>query len=169
MFGLFRKKENHGIQGATFGAMDAIINVLGIIVGLGVIGDRVIVVVGLLVAGIANSLGNAAGFHVSEETEGIHTRREVWLSTLLSFIGTFAVTIILVLPLLFFSLSQAMIVSVIGGMVIIMLLGLFNGRHMGHNKKQTVSLIIEYLALSVVVIVIAYYLGLFASSMLNGG
>lgn len=169
MLGLFRKRENHGIQGATFGAMDAIINVLGIVVGLGVIGDRTIVVVGLLVAGIANSLGNAAGFHVSEETEGIHTRREVWLSTLMSFVGTFSVTIILVLPLLFFSLSQAMIVSVIGGMIIIMLVGTFNGRHMGHNRKQTVSLIIEYLALAVVVIVIAYYLGMFASSMLGGG
>ena len=166
---MLRKRKSHGIQGMTFGAMDAIINVLGIIVGLGVIGDRVIVVVGLLVAGIANSLGNAAGFHVSEETEGIHTRKEVWLSTLLSFVGTFAVTIILVLPLLFFGLSQAMIISVLGGMAIIVLMGIFNGRHMGQGRKETISLIFEYMVLAVVVIIIAYYLGGFATAMLNGG
>ena len=166
---MLKKREKHGIQGMTFGAMDAIINVLGIVVGLGAIGDRAIVVVGLLVAGIANSLGNAAGFHVSEETEGIHTRREVWLSTILSFSGTFAVTIILVLPLLFLSLSDAMVTSVMGGMAIIVLMGIFNGRQQGHGRKATISLILEYVALSVVVIVIAYYLGMFASSMLNGG
>jgi hypothetical protein len=169
MVKLFGKRENHGIQGMTFGAMDAIINVLGIVVGLGVIGDRVIVVVGLLVAGIANSLGNAAGFHVSEETEGIHTRKEVWLSTMLSFIGTFAVTIILLLPLLFFGLSQAMIISILGGVLIIVLMGMFNSRQQGHGRKEAMSLIFEYLALAFVVIIIAYYLGMFASSMLNGG
>jgi hypothetical protein len=166
---MFKKNVRHGIQGATFGAMDAIINVLGIIVGLGVIGDRVIVIVALLVAGIANSLGNAAGFHVSEETEGIHTRKEVWLSTLMSFAGTFIVTIILVLPLLFFGLTQAIITSVLGGMGIIVLMGIFNGRQSGNGKKGTLSLILEYLVLAVVVIVVAYYLGGFASAILKGG
>ena len=35
------KKEMHGLQGMTFGAMDAIINVIGIVIGLGVIGNKV--------------------------------------------------------------------------------------------------------------------------------
>jgi len=162
------KNVSHGIQGATFGAMDAIINVLGIIVGLGVIGNRAVVIIGLLVAGIANSLGNAAGFHVSEETEGIHTRGEVWLSTIMSFSGTIIVTIVLVLPLLFFGLSQAIAISVLGGMTIIVLMGAFNGRQSGNGKKGALSLILEYLVLAVVVILIAYYLGGLASAMLNG-
>jgi len=168
MLGKRKGRKNHGIQGMTFGAMDAIINVLGIMVGLGVIGDRVVVVVGLLVAGIANSLGNAAGFHVSEETEGIHTRREVWLSTVLSFAGTFTVTVALVLPLLFFGMSDAMITSVLGGLAIIVLMGIFNGRHAGHGRREIISLIFEYVALAVAVIIVAYYLGLFASAMLGG-
>jgi len=168
MFGKRKSRKNHGIQGMTFGAMDAIINVVGIIVGLGVIGDRVVIVVGLLVAGIANSLGNAAGFHVSEETEGIHTSREVWLSTVLSFAGTFAVTIILVVPLLFLGLLHAMTTSILGGMLIIVLMGVFNGRHLGYGRKKTISLIFEYMVLAVVVIIVAYYLGTFASAMLGG-
>jgi hypothetical protein len=165
---LARKKENHGLQGMTFGAMDALINVLGIIVGLGVIGNRAVVVIGLLVAGIANSLGNAAGFHVSEETEGIHTRREVWMSTILSFAGTFIVTLLLVIPILFLNLHQAIVSSILLGMVVIVLVGSFIGKRFKYGRKGTFKLICEYLVLSFVVIVIAFYLGQFAAQMLGG-
>lgn len=167
-FFMTKKKEDHGMQGMTFGAMDAIINVLGIVVGLGVMGNKVAVVVGLVVAGLANSMGNAAGFHVSEETEGVHTRREVWFSTILSFCSTFFVTIILLLPLLLLSLANAIVASVSMGITIMIFLALFVGRRLGHGRKDGVKLVLEYVAMGVIVVIAAFYLGQVASSMLGG-
>ena len=161
------KKEMHGLQGMTFGAMDAIINVIGIVIGLGVIGNKVAVVIGLLVAGIANSLGNSAGFHVSEETEGIHTRKEVWQSTLMAFVGTFATTFILLIPLLLFELSTAILICAGLGVVCIILLATIIGNISGFTKRQTCKLMCEYVALAALVIVIAYFVGNVASSFLE--
>jgi VIT1/CCC1 family predicted Fe2+/Mn2+ transporter len=155
----------HGLQGMTFGAMDAIIMVIGVIVGLGVIGNRTAVFVGVLVAGIANSFGNAWGFHISEETENIHTRREVWVSTIMSFSGTLVSTIILLLPVLMLPLNQAISVTVIIGICMIILIGIAVGRIRGVDRTGCCKLILEYVSISILVIVIAYYLGQLASGI----
>lgn len=161
---LFRRKH-HGLQGMTFGMMDAIINVVGIIIGLSVIGNKLTVFVAILVAGIANSLGNAAGFHVSEETEGIHTRKEVWKSTVLTFLGTFLVTMLLLIPLLFLDLTGAVFSSVSIGVFLLVLLGFIVSRCLNYNRRKTLKLMVEYLLMGIVVIIVAYYLGIFASNL----
>ena len=158
-------KRIHGLQGMTFGSMDAIITVLGVIVGLGVIGDRTAVFVGILVAGIANSFGNAWGFHISEETENMHTRREVWMSTLFSFTGTLISTLILLMPVLLLPLGQAMLASVLIGVAMIILIGLGVGRIRGLDSPGCLKLVVEYVGISLVVIAIAYVLGQFASGI----
>ncbi len=156
----------HGIQGMTFGAMDAIIMVIGIVVGLGVIGDRTAVFVGILVAGIANSFGNAWGFHVSEETENIHTRKEVWVSTLLSFSGTFLSTLLLITPVLLLPLSQAIPVSVSLGILLITLISLLVSRIKGLGRGACCRLALEYVGISILVIAVSFFLGQFASGVL---
>lgn len=161
---LFRRKH-HGLQGMTFGMMDAIINVVGIIIGLSVMGNKLAVFIAILVAGIANSLGNAAGFHVSEETEGIHTRKEVWTSTILTFLGTFLVTIVLLVPLLFLDLVGAVFTSVSIGIFLLLLLGFIVSRCLNYNRREMLKLMLEYLVMGIVVIIIAYYLGIFASNL----
>jgi VIT1/CCC1 family predicted Fe2+/Mn2+ transporter len=158
-------KRLHGIQGMTFGSMDAIIMVLGIVVGLGVMGNRTAVFVGILVAGIANSFGNAWGFHISEETENIHSRREVWLSTVMSFSGTLVSTIILLIPVLFLPLTQAIMASVVIGVILVFLIGLAVSRIQGLGRAGCCKVILEYVSISLLVITIAYYLGQFASGL----
>ncbi|MFC2143956.1 hypothetical protein ACFLQO_01170 [Candidatus Aenigmatarchaeota archaeon] len=159
------RKEHHGLQGMTFGMMDAIINVVGIIIGLSVMENKLVVFVAILVAGIANSFGNAAGFHVSEETEGIHTRKEVWLATIMTFMGTFVATMVLLVPLLFLSLAGAVITSVSIGIAMLLLLGFIVSRCSGFGRKKMVKLMLEYLVMGIIVIIVAYYLGLFASGL----
>ena len=63
--------------------------------GLSATNNRLILLVGIITCGLADALGNAAGFHVSEETEEYHTRREVWKSTILCFLSTMIVFVIL--------------------------------------------------------------------------
>ena len=157
----------HGLQGMTFGSIDAIIMVIGIVVGLGTIGDRTAVFVGILIAGIANSFGNAWGFHISEETENIHTRKEVWTSTLMSFSGTFMSTMILIIPVIFLPLTQAIAATVLIGIGMIVLIGLFVGRIRGLGRRGCCKLVLEYVSISMLVIVIAYYLGQFASGLVG--
>ena len=161
---MFLRKAS-GLQGMTFGAMDAIITVIGIVVGLGVMGNRTAVFVGILVAGIANSFGNAWGFHISEETENIHTRKEVWMSTMLSFAGTLVATMILLMPVIFFPLTQAIFLSVIIGVLIIVLIGVVVGRIQELEKRGCCKLVLEYVSISMLVIVVAYYLGQLASGI----
>lgn len=156
----------HGIQGMTFGSIDAIITVVGILVGLGAIGDRTAVFIGVLVAGIANSFGNAWGFHVSEESENMHTRREVWISTALSFSGTLLTTILLLLPVLFLPLLQAITASALAGVGLIVMIGVLVGRIQGLGRKGCLKLVLEYVSISLLVIGIAYCLGQLASGMM---
>ena len=151
----------------TFGSMDAIITVLGIIVGLGVIGNRSAVFIGVLVAGIANSFGNAWGFHISEETENVHSRREVWMSTIMSFFGTLVSTLILLIPVLIFPLSTAIAASVAVGVAMIAMIGVFVSRIQGIGPHGCCKLVLEYVGISMLVIVIAYYLGQFASGIVG--
>jgi hypothetical protein len=162
---IFRKRKDHGLQGMTFGMMDAIINVVGIMIGLGVMGNKLAIFVAILVAGIANSLGNAAGFHVSEETEGIHTRKEVWTSTVLAFLGTFSVTVMLLLPLLFLNLAEAVASGVSIGIFLLLVLGFVVSRRLKCSRSEMLRMMLEYLLMGVIVIVVAYYLGLFASGL----
>ena len=156
----------HGLQGMTFGSMDAIITVIGIVVGLGVMGNRTAVFVGILVAGIANSFGNAWGFHISEETENIHTSKEVWMSTLMSFGGTLISTLILLTPVLMLPLGTAIVATVLVGIAMIVLIGILVGRVQGRGTRGCCKLVVEYVGISLLVIAIAYCLGQMASGIL---
>ena len=153
-----RHKKYDGTQGMTFGAMDAIINVIGILIGLGVVGNKTTVILGLLVAGIANSFGNAAGFHVSEETEGIHTRKEVWMSTIQAFMGTFSVTFLLLIPPLFLELFTGIAISVIMGIGLLMGLGFYVSKRF-KEKMSPLHLAFEYTMIGIAVIIVSYILG----------
>ncbi len=159
--------EHDGAQGMTFGVMDAIINVIGILIGLGVVGNKATVILGILVAGLANSMGNAAGFHVSEETEGIHTRKEVWMSTFQAFIGTFSVTLLLLIPPFFMELFAGTIISLVMGISLLIGMGVFVGRRMKCNRKEIAHLAAEYTITGILVIIASYFLGSFVIGFLE--
>jgi len=146
-----------GLQGATFGMMEGVIVALGILMGLSATDSRLILLVGIITCGLADALGNAAGFHVSEETEEYHTRREVWKSTILCFLSTIIVFFILAIPVLFLPLTQAIIVSGLVGMVILAFLGYFVNRI--RRKNEALKTIIEYVLMGASVSFVCYWVG----------
>ena len=148
--------KREGYQGATFGIMEGIIMALGLIMGLSAIENKAAIVAGILVAALADAFANAAGFHVSEETETYHTRREIWKSTIFCFFTTITVILLLAVPVFFMPIAQAIIVSELIGIVILALLGYYVG---GIGNKKRFNIIIEYVLIGVVVSVICYYLG----------
>lgn len=145
-----RKKEATGYQGISYGMMDGIINSMGVLAGLSVTAEPFIILLGVLVASLANSFANAGGIHVSLET-GKNSRKEVWKSTIYSFVVTFLVMVLIALPIVFLPFRQAIILSIAIGFILLVALGLFVRKV---RKEKSYDLVIEYTSLGVIVSVV---------------
>ena len=81
----------HSIKvGFSFGITSGIITTLGLMVGLySGTGSKLVVIGGILMIAIADAFSDALGIHVSEESEGKHSQKEIWESTLSTFLFKF--------------------------------------------------------------------------------
>ena len=149
-----------GFQGISFGVMDAVVTVLGVMIGLSVTDNRFVLVVGILTAGVADSFANAAGMHVSEETEGFHTKKEVFKSTIYCFFATLVTVLILSFPIVLFPLGYSVYVSIGVGLFLLVLLGFFVSRV--NKQVNPYRLAAKYLVIGVLVGAICYVIGSFA-------
>jgi len=79
---------NHSLRiGFSFGLTSGIITTLGLMVGLhSAVDDKLAIIGGILTIAIADSLSDAMGIHVSEESEAKHTSKEIWQSTFATFV-----------------------------------------------------------------------------------
>ena len=83
-----------------FGIASGVITTLGLMVGLySSTYIRGVVLGGVLTIAIADSCSDAVGMHFSEESEGVHTNKEIWLTTIYTFFSKLVVTLSF-LPLL---------------------------------------------------------------------
>ncbi|MBI5355348.1 MAG: hypothetical protein HZB68_02725 [Candidatus Aenigmarchaeota archaeon] len=144
-----------GFQGIAFGAVDGVVLALGVLTGMSVLGDRTTVFLSLFATGIADAFGNAVGMHVEEESEGNTSRQRVWATTILTFIGTIVVFVVLITPIMLFPLSLAVRVSWVVGMLLLMGLGAIVATLRGW-KKRMIS--VEYATWGAVASVVSYIL-----------
>lgn len=151
-----------GYQGIAFGIMDGVITALGILMGLSVFENKLVLFVGIIVAGIADAFANAAGMHVSEEMEKLHEAYEVWKSTFYAFFSTISVFVLLAIPLLFLFLSQAIFVSWIIGIILLIWLGYLVG-----EKGGKLKIIAEYLIGGITISLISFWLGSYVRGLLG--
>ena len=158
------KNKLDGLHGFSFGTIDAVINMLGITMGLSVIENKTALIIGLLAGGIANSFGNAAGFHVSEEAEGIHTKREVWESTFMAGIGTFFPSLILLVPLLLTDLATAVPIIAVLGIFLVVIISVVIGKRLKYKSREIFDLSVEYVSVCLAVILVTLLVGRFISS-----
>ena len=143
--------------GFSFGLTSGIITTLGLMVGLhSGTHSRLVVIGGILTIAIADAFSDALGIHVSEESENKHTTREIWESTICTFLSKFIFAITFIIPLLLFQLSTAIIVSVIYGLL---LLGIFSFIIAREQKEKSWKIIVEHVAIALVVIVLTHYVG----------
>lgn len=160
------KRDKEGLQGATFGIMEATVMMLGVMTGLSVTGNRFIVAIGLLTAGLADAVANSVAFHVSEETETIHTQREIWKSTFFTFLGTTLTVALIIWPIFLFPIKSAVTISWIIGIIILMGVGYFVSRITKREKAH--RLMIEYVAFGVIAAGLCYGLGVLVVYFANG-
>ncbi|MCZ7391908.1 MAG: VIT1/CCC1 transporter family protein [Candidatus Methanoperedens sp.] len=149
---------NHSLKiGFIFGLTSGIITTLGLIVGLDAgTHSRLAVIGGVLTIAIADAFSDALGIHISEEAESKHIQKEIWESTLSTFLAKFFFASTFLVPLLLFELSTAIIVSVAWGLS---LLGILSFEIAREQKVKPWKVITEHLVIAAVVIVCTHYVG----------
>jgi len=149
-------------MGFSFGLTSGIITTLGLIVGLhSGTHSRIAVIGGILIIAIADAFSDSSGIHISEESEGRHTDKEIWESTIATFLTKFVIAITFILPLLLLPLTQAIIASIFWGLSILSIFSFFIARAKGANPWGIVA---EHLVIAIVVVFLSNYIGAFISA-----
>lgn len=144
--------------GLSFGLTSGIITTLGLMVGLNSsTNSKLVVIGGILTIAIADSLSDALGIHVAEESENQHTTKEIWESTLSTLICKFIIASSFLIPvLLCLELITAVIICIIWGLF---LLSIFSYIISKEQKTKPWQVILEHLLIASLVIVIAHFIG----------
>ena len=148
----------HSVKiGFSFGLTSGIITTLGLMVGLNSgTHSKLVVIGGVLTIAIADAFSDALGIHISEESENKHTTKEIWESTIATFVSKFAFAMTFVIPVLLFPLTTAIYVSIVWGFT---LLGLFSFYIAKEQGVKPWKVVIEHLVIALAVIIITHYAG----------
>lgn len=114
------------------------------------------VISGILVIAISDALSDAAGIHISEESEGEHTDREVWESTAATFLSKFIFASTFIAPVLLLPLSIAIAISAAWGLLLLAVFSFHIARQKGIEPRKVVA---EHLAIAILVILAAHWIG----------
>ncbi len=156
----------HSIKkGFSFGLTSGIITTLGLMVGLhSGTHSKLVVLGGILTIAIADAFSDALGIHISEESENKHTAKEIWESTIATFLSKLVFALTFIIPVLLFELSTAIVVSIIWGLSI---LGIVSFNIAIKQKTKPWKVIAEHLFIALLVIVITHYVGELISSIFH--
>lgn len=163
--GIYRMVEKYSHQIVTsvsFGVTSGVITALGMVVGLhSATSSKLAVVAGIVILAIADGLADAAGFHVTEESEMEkgevkHSSKEIWLTTLFTFLGVGGVILTFAVPVLLFPFGTAVFAAVAWGIFLLIFLNIYLARA---RKENPLHLISEHLVLAAFVIVVSYLAG----------
>ncbi len=169
---MFEREKIHEIlEGVAFGVTDGVICFSGLAIGVARSTlDPTLVIIATLVGGISDAFANAIGFYVSQATERnvqlynsekgipthVHSKREVLMNGVFTFISSASVLFILVAPFMFFSLWQAVAVMLGLGIVLAFILGAYTSNLNGENALKGG---IKYSLLTIAGAALAYVIG----------
>ena len=152
--------------GISFGLTSGIITTLGLIVGLHAgTHSRLAVIGGILTIAIADAFSDALGIHISEESENVHTEKEIWISTAATFFTKFFFALTFLIPVILLKIQTAIVVSIAFGLTI---LSLFSYRMARSQKQPPCKVVCEHLLIAILVILVTHLVGDVFSSMIQG-
>jgi len=144
--------------GVSFGLTTGIITTLGLMAGLNTsTQSKSIVIGGILIIAIADSLSEAMGVHIALETERRISHKEIWESTFCTIISKFMFSAVFIIPVILFNLQTAIIFSILGGLYMIFLISLCIAREREENVYTVVT---EHILITIIVIILSHYAGL---------
>jgi VIT1/CCC1 family predicted Fe2+/Mn2+ transporter len=143
--------------GFSFGLTSGIITTLGLMVGLSSgTSSKLAVIGGILTIAIADASSDALGIHISEESENKHTTREIWESTLSTFICKFTIALTFLVPVLLLELTSAIVVSIVWGLSLLCIFSFDNAKN---GKITPWKVVLEHLTIGLMVILVAHFVG----------
>ena len=148
--------------GLSFGLTSATITTLGLMVGLySGTHSKLVVLGGIITIAVADAFSDALGIHISEESENKYTTKEIWESTISTFLFKFTFAMTFIVPVLLFPLATAIIVSIVWGLF---LLGIFSLYMAREQKAKPWKVISEHILIALIVIAVTYYVGILVES-----
>jgi len=148
--------------GLCFGSTSGVITTIGLIVGLhSGTHSKGVILGGIFIIAIADAFSDALGIHISEESENKHTHKEIWESTIWTFLAKFIFALTFVVPVLLFPLTTAIIVSVAWGLLLLAVLSFSIAKE---QKAKPWKVILEHLLIAGFVITATHFVGDWISS-----
>ena len=146
-------------KGFSFGLTSGVITTLGLMVGLESSTESKLAVLGGIIAiAVADAFSDSLGMHISEEAEMKHSVKEVWQSTISTFIAKFFFAMTFAVPVLAFSLKTAVIADIAWGLLLITLYSIYLARQ---EKIKAWKAVFEHAGIAVIVVIATHYLGHF--------
>lgn len=148
--------------GLFFGATSGVITTLGLITGLNAGTHSVTAVLGgIFVIAVADAMSDALGIHLAEEASPDATTQHIWSATISTFLNKFIFALSFAVPLLLLPLGQAVLASLIWGMLVIVVLSYFLARA---QKASPVMIIAEHLGIAILVVVLSHLIGVWVGN-----
>ena len=158
-------KSDGARTGLFFGATSGVITTLGIITGLNAGTHSLTAVLGgIFVIAVADAMSDALGIHLAEEANPNATTQHIWSATISTFLNKFIFAISFAVPLLLLPLNQAVIASLLWGMLVIIVLSYFLARA---QKASPVLIVAEHLGIAILVVVLSHLIGEWVSRTFN--
>lgn len=147
--------------GLFFGATSGVITTLGLITGLNSGTHSLTAVLGgILVIAVADAMSDALGIHLAEEANPNATTQHIWAATTSTFFNKFIFALSFAVPLIWLPLGQAVIASIVWGMLVITVLSFFLARV---QKAHPLAIIGEHLGIAILVVVFSHWIGVWVS------
>lgn len=145
------------VRGLFFGTASGVITTLGLIVGLWAgTASLVAVMGGILVIAVSDSMSDAFGIHLAEESQPDASTLGVWLATLTTLGTKFLVAASFVIPLLLLPLDTAVGVAMAWGTVILVILSINIARM---RETPAFPVVVEHLAIALLVMILSWAVG----------
>jgi len=158
--GLF--KNDGARTGLFFGATSGVITTLGLIIGLNAGTHSITAVLGgIFVIAVADAMSDALGIHLAEEADPNATTQHVWSATISTFLNKSIFALSFAVPLLLLPLDQAVIASLLWGMLVIVVLSYFLARA---QKASIIMIVAEHLGIAILVVVFSHLIGVWVSN-----
>lgn len=143
--------------GLSFGLTSGVITTLGLMVGLhSGTHSRAIVIGGILTIAVADAMSDALGIHVSEESKNSGPPSHIWEATLATFMAKFVIAATFVIPVLVRPLGQAIVISVIWGLLLLTALSVVVARAQAISPWKVIA---EHLIIALCVVAITHAVG----------
>jgi len=153
-------------KGFSFGLTSGVITTLGLIIGLAFsTQSTVAVIAGILTIAVADSLSDALGIHISEESEKENSPKKVWATTISTGFYKLIIALTFLIPVLMFSLVPAMIVSIVWSFLLLGYITIEISKSRGIKPWKP---LVEHYTIAVVVIIVTFYLGIFVNNTFMG-